>query len=516
MSTKDQWFSQSVTAFHGLPLPEKEIRLVGYAALISHYQLSTPLPWRLAAVGTRQKRYETENWRVFPKKYAPSETLAGHLTFALKYEEVDLAVLHRLFSVLEPEDIITLVRKEPTGRYSRRIWFFYEWLMGCTLDIPDATAGDYVDALNESLQYPGPVVMSKRHRVRDNLPGVQDFCPLIRRTAKLDAFRGMNFSEQAKAVLGKVHPDIISRAAAFLLLKDSRASYAIEGESPPRNRAERWGRAIGQAGEFDLTFDEFLRLQSLVIEDARFVQMGWRKQGGFVGVHDRFTQAPIPDHISARWQDIPQLMTGLIAANRKLARSAYDPVFTAALIAFGFVFIHPFEDGNGRIHRYLIHHVLSESHFAPRGIVFPVSAIILDRIDEYRRILESYSQPRLPLVEWQPTAKGNVEVLNETLDLYRFFDATLHAEFLYDCIRETVEKSLPEEVEYLARHDRMKMWLTGRFDMPDRVIELLITFLRQGRGKLSKRALEKEFSELREHEVEQIEGAYEEIFASTL
>jgi hypothetical protein len=57
------------------------------------------------------------------------------------------------------------------------------------------------------------------------------------------------------------------------LLKDSKASYAIEGETPPENRAERWGKAIGQAGQKDLTKDELLRLQKAVIKDRRFVDM---------------------------------------------------------------------------------------------------------------------------------------------------------------------------------------------------------------------------------------------------
>ena len=30
-----------------------------------------------------------------------------------------------------------------------------------------------------------------------------------------------------------------------------------------------------------------------------------------------------------------------------------DPIVAAAVLAFGFVYVHPFEDGNGRIHRYL-------------------------------------------------------------------------------------------------------------------------------------------------------------------
>ena len=118
-------------------------------------------------------------------------------------------------------------------------------------------------------------------------------------------------------------------------------------------------------------------------------------------------------------------------------------MIAAAVLAFGFVFVHPFEDGNGRIHRYLIHHVLAARGFNPPGVVFPVSATILDRIDEYRKVLESYSQRLLPLIKWKPTKDGNVEVLNDTADFYRYFDATPQAEFLYSCVRKTVEEDLP-------------------------------------------------------------------------
>ena len=75
----------------------------------------------------------------------------------------------------------------------------------------------------------------------------------------------------------------------------------------------------------------------------------------------------------------------MIATDTRLREGGIiDPVVAAAMIAFGFVFIHPFVDGNGRIHRYLIHHVLAERGFAPKGIVFPVSAVILERIDDVR------------------------------------------------------------------------------------------------------------------------------------
>ncbi|MDZ4323342.1 MAG: Fic family protein, partial [Alphaproteobacteria bacterium] len=298
----------------------------------------------------------------------------------------------------------------------------------------------------------------------------------------------------------------------FLLLKDSRASFAIEGERPGKNRAERWGRAISQAGFYPLTLEELLRLQRIVIEDKRFVPMGLRQEGGFVGAHERLTGTPLPDHISAKWQELPRLMKGLLDAYGRFQENGFDAVVLAAMIAFGFVFIHPFADGNGRIQRYLIHHVLAEHGFTPKGIVFPVSAVILERIDDYRRVLESYSRPRLEFIEWHSTKKGNIEVTNETINLYRYFDATHFAEFLYECVHQTVEKTLPEEISYLEQYDAMKTAINERFDMPDYLADLLIRFLQQNNGTLSKRAREKEFSELSDKECQTLEALYKEIF----
>jgi Fic family protein len=88
-----------------------------------------------------------------------------------------------------------------------------------------------------------------------------------------------------------------------------------------------------------------------VIGDARFIQLGLRDAGGFIGEHDRDSRAPIPDHISARADDLKSLIEGMVAFDRGPALNL-DPVIAAAVLAFGFVYVHPFADGNGRIHRY--------------------------------------------------------------------------------------------------------------------------------------------------------------------
>lgn len=503
-------FSGPVTVFQERRLPEIATP-AGYAALIDAYALVVPLPRTLAAIGEHHRITVRDGWRIMTPRHAPPATLDGHLTFALKYEGLDLAVLKRLFLATGPAAIENLVRNKPTGTYARRLWCLYEWLTGSRLDLPDATAGRYVPVVDPSQQYASAGDTASRYRVRNNLPGTPDFCPLVFRTDALEHFAALNLPRRAREIVATVPRDILARTAAFLLLKDSRSSYAIEGERPPQDRIQRWGRAIGEAGRRPLDAEELLRLQRIVIGDARFVRLGLRDEGGFIGEHDRETRLPLPDHVSARPEDLPGLITGMVAFDRGPAQTL-DAVVAAAVLAFGFVYVHPFEDGNGRLHRYLIHHILAERGFNPPGVVFPVSAAILEQIDGYRSVLESYSRRLMPVINWEPTDSFNVRVLNDTGDFYRFFDATPHAEFLYACVQKTVDEDLPHETDFLKRYDQFRRTIDAILDMPDRTLDLLFRFLQQNDGQLSRRAREREFAALTDREAERIAEAYRAIF----
>lgn len=180
--------SERVSVFHGFPVLEPEALFAGYAALIQCHRLAVPAPDRLCATGSKRRKRESGRWQLFAPRYQPEDTLKGHLTFALKYEGLDLMVLESLFKGIDSREIVNLVKEEPTGRYSRRIWFLYEWLTGEHLDLDDATQGNYVPLVNDRLQYAAVPRDSRRHRVRNNLPGTREFCPLIRRTETLDRF----------------------------------------------------------------------------------------------------------------------------------------------------------------------------------------------------------------------------------------------------------------------------------------------------------------------------------------
>ncbi|MBL4561709.1 MAG: Fic family protein [Labilibaculum sp.] len=508
-------FSQKETVFHGRELPEEGF-LIGYALIINiignEINKSIPLPELLAIATEKHQRYNSNNWQVFTIRHKPKDNLISHLIFAIKYEGIDLFIIKNLFQLMGKDPVLKMINEEPTSQYTRRIWFLYEWLMKTELDVPNLKAGTYIEIVNSKFQYTGSVRNSTRHRIKNNLPGVPEYCPMIRRTAKLDRFINENLSEQIEKGLNKHDKELVRRTAAFLLLKDSKASFAIEGEYPPNLRARNWGKIIGQAGKVKLTISEIERLQDVVIGSKKLKNMGLRKEEGFIGEHDRDTFSPIPDHISAKANDLPILLKGLIDTDNLLEQKSYDTVLIATTIAFGFVFIHPLSDGNGRIHRYIIHHILAELGYTKRDMIFPVSTAILERISDYRDVLESYSHPRLDLIKWEETQNHNVKVLNETIDLYRYFDLTKQAEFLYECIEETIKTIIPDELDYIRKYDLLNNYINNKVTLSDNNVDLLIKFLVQNNGKLSKKRRLNEFDELSNDEIALIEEYYNEIF----
>ena len=106
------------------------------------------------------------------------------------------------------------------------------------------------------------------------------------------------------------------------------------------------------------------------------------------------------------------------------------------------------------------------------------------------------------VVKWEPTDRGNISVQNDTADFYRFFDTTPHAEFLCDCVRQAIEKELPEETDFLLSYDEFRIKVQSIADMPEKTLNLLFRFLSLNQGRLSKRAREKEFASLSPDEVE--------------
>ena len=210
--------------------------------------------------------------------------------------------------------------------------------------------------------------------------------------------------------------------------------------------------------------------------------------------------------VAPKPEDVPELMGGWMATAKRLEGTGIDSISFAAALSFGFVFIHPFEDGNGRIHRFLIHHVLTRSGFTPKGIIFPVSAVMLRDMAGYDEVLRRYSSSILPFVDYSLDASGRMTVHNETAYLYRYWDATSFAEYLYGCVNETIKRDLKEELGFLSVFDEAMRRAAEVVDMPDRRASLLVRMILQNGGTLSKTKRPK-FPELSDDEIGTIEAA---------
>jgi len=197
------------------------------------------------------------------------------------------------------------------------------------------------------------------------------------------------------------------------------------------------------------------------------------------------------------------LMSGFMEALKLLLNSEADPVITAAVIGFGFVFLHPFEDGNGRLHRYLLHHVLAKRGFSPEGLIFPVSAIMYKNQRQYDSMLESFSQKLLPFIKYQFDENGEMTVLNDTADFYRFVNFTMIAEELYSIVETTLKTELIPELDYLMALDRARKKMRNIVDMPEAKTLKFIAFVQQNNGTLPLRRRD-EFSELSDEEIKRL------------
>ncbi|MCX6075644.1 MAG: Fic family protein [Campylobacterales bacterium] len=482
--------------------------------MIHNFEMNVPLR-QLCCVSEKRLAFQTiqsAKWLIFDAQLMVKDTPFSHLEFALKHEYLDLLVLKKILERFLVEDISQSISVNLKGILSKKIWFLYEFLLKTQLPLQDLPAGKYDNILDEKKYIVNRnYIKSKRHKVNNNLLGTQNFCPIIKRTKKLQSYLDANLSNEISNVIGKVSKALVRRAASFLLLSDSKASFEIEGERPPKNRIENWGKIINEAGKTALSINEIQRLHAILLEDSRFIKIGLRDEEVFLGDRDR-ENYPIPEFIGANSKDLSNLMHDWIDLETKLTHDEMDPILQAVIIAFAFVYIHPLEDGNGRIHRYLIHHVLANRNFYPKGMIFPISNVILDEIETYRDILVSHTEPLMSLIEWEATDTGNVKILNDTDNLYRFFDCTLSCEFIYGCVEKTIKETLPDELKYLSSFDKAYEAINEIIEMPDNKIKSLITFILQNDIKLSKIKKDKFYPQITAQEIKKIEDIIRENF----
>ncbi|MDR0779709.1 MAG: Fic family protein [Pseudomonadales bacterium] len=499
---------------------------IGYSHLINHYRLDAlPLTQEASyAPGIQRRASRQQGGRLltlFPAKYWPQEGFVAHLQFALRYEGINLEVLALLFARLGKQELQQLqqwLSANPESRYARTACHLYEWLTQQPLSIDDPVSprARYVQLADPQLQLAFPRgEKHSRFRVQHNLPGTRDFCPLIRLTPYLQGMMAADLQGLTATTLARYDQDLLRRAAAYLYLKETQSSFEVEREKPSPQKAQRFANLLRQTDTHSaLTEERLVALQQTIV-DPRFHEFTWRGIQNWVG-KDLSYRKQI-DFVPPRPSDVPALMGGLLAlaqqfqAQERQAQALHpqlggtrknpDPVLMAAAIAFGFIYIHPFEDGNGRIHRYLIHDVLAKAGFTPRGIVLPVSAVILANLDDYIAALEQFSQPLNQRTDFDPSQPAFPATGNDAI-YFRYPDLTAQAEFLYKALERTVTQDLEQEINFLLGFDRANMLLNDLLDWPGHSRELFIRLVHENGGSLSANKRKSHFAWLQDEELQ--------------
>ena len=503
---------------------------------MAHYglELVMPLPV-LSRIGGRRSTQVVDGitTETFVETMRPSASLRGHLTFHLKHEVPHLELLARLFALVDPQELVEWIEDEPSGQYAKRAGFLFEWLTGRELALRVEPAGGYVnviDALKLVAASPDRAVPNRRWRVRDNLPGTPAFCPMVRQSPEAQQAIALDVPGLLQQLASEFGEDVLMRSAVWMTLRESKSSFAIEGEADQSDRIARFADVLARrTGHGDGPLDQatLAQLQSEILgKRTTLQQFGVRQSPVFVGEVVRFQE--VVHYVAPPAQDMHAMLQGLATfLERTQGQSA---VMRSAVAAFGFVYIHPLADGNGRVHRFLINDILRRDGAVQDPIILPISSLITSDQAErraYDRILDEISRPLMSALagqyefapihqSWPDGIRSNFVCHGDDVarPAWRYLDLTRHVIYLSDVLERTIRQDMREESRYLRSHAQARAAIKDVVEMPDAQIDRVIRSVQANLGQLT-HALSKEIPLLSEPGVwDDIVRAIEAAFVS--
>lgn len=494
--------------------------MIGYEFLLSRIPLRMPPLRRPAMVRPVTRVEEMPDLLAVPRQVAPAAdaSILDHVLFALKHETIQLAVLHEALKLVPGAELARALAAQRTGGYLRKAAYLWEKANGQALPLPwDSTGGNYLDLFDRDAYYSGPLwERSPKYRVNFNGIGPYEFCPVVRRDAALER-RGREVLERLRAwVSDPANAAVLDRVMSWAYLSETRNSYAIENEAPAPDKERAFLGAMQHLRERRVLDEDYLvELQNVVITtdlklERKFRdRQNWLQRGGHGALAVRYVPPP-PEALAP-------LMTGLL----RMANATHGdvpPLVKAALVSFGFVFVHPFIDGNGRVSRLLAHHSLNCDGALPavgdNPAILPLSVAMKRNEQGYLAALEAFSKPARQL--WDVTYIAENDFVFEFKSspmVYAHWHADAAAAFVTGCAELALEQSLIDETRFMHAYDRAQGQIDREFDLPDRTINLLIQWIRQNDGRLPERRRNApELLLLKPQQIERIEAIVADCF----
>ena len=449
------------------------------------------------------------------------ETIPEHIETAIKHQGIRLSYLVPIFKVINKQELEDYIRARPSSEIRRCIWYLYEWLTSDRLEVPDSDVA-YTKLADEKHYFTrSSGIRDKRTRVENNLLGNINFCPMIRKTPTVKSWVKKNLMKMAiarlQALSTLVDTEVLGRSVSYLYTKETKSSTEIEKEDSREEKTKKFFRVLKNSGTMPLDKSRLLFVQNQIVNGS-FKDTDYRNAEIYVG-ETRLTSAGTDEdihYIGPKAEQVPSMMKGLLSMHDTLMIDNELPAMMhAAIVSFGLVYIHPFSDGNGRTHRYLIHDVIKSRGQEGQDFIIPVSSAILQNQQEYDKVLEVLSRPIMAMIDYELTDQNSVIINNDLNYMYRYPDLTAHVEFLYRMMDMAINVDLLEEVFVILKFDGIKAVINGTFDMPNKQLDLLVQMLSANDGKVGKKKRKLFYDWISEEEVQQVEAAASEIIART-
>jgi hypothetical protein len=486
--------------------------VIGYEYLLSQIGMPMMPPQQPARVKPVTRVEAMPDMLAIPKHVAPSDdSLLSHVLFALRYETIQMSVLEQALRLVTLSDLVAALHRQPQGGYLRRAAYLWEKANSKLIPLEqETTGGNYLEMFDPKKYYTGQVwERSQKYRVVFNGIGPYEYCPVVKRDLALEN-AGEAVLTQLRDWAGDANnAELLDRVMSWAYLSETRDSYAIENEIPSPDKEQAFLQAMARLQDKTPLSEAYLvELQNTVISNpikAEFQfrsEQNWLQRGGRGATAVRYVPPP------------PDSMLTLMSGFMRMANAQDDvpPFIKAALVSFGFVLIHPFMDGNGRLSRLLAHHTLHVKGVLPdiKGspAILPLSVAMKKNEKGYMVALESFSQ--LARTLWDVThISGSDFVFNfkSSASIYAHWSGQKAAEYVTACAGEALAQSLIEEAAYLENYDQALAKIDAACDLPNKTVNLLIQWIQQNGGHMpARRKNAPELLALRPGQLQKIEA----------
>lgn len=462
---------------------------------------------RLAAV--RRVERLVEGALLVPTNLAPRDDFLGHAAFAIKYEGVRLDYLAVALRRVPGAELAAQFALTPNGTYVRKLCFLWEVFNKRELKGADTSAisAGYAKLFDPGLYVVGVSRRNARWRIDFNGLGDVSFCPVVRKTAALQRLVQHDVLADARAFSKSIGLGMLERALSWAYLSETEGSFAIEGESPSQDKAALFANLLKRAhDQRPLTEEYLVELQNAALTNPYDRAMSFRT--GQNRLQGDATGAVGVTYVPPRPALCDELMQQLMVLANTPAQGI-DPLIQAAVVSFAFVFIHPFMDGNGRLSRFLIHHVLGQSRSLPEGFLLPVSVAMKKHEEQYLQALKSFSKPARELcrVTWSGDERFHYAWHADEDIWFRYMDLTAGVVFTLEMARAALDIHLRREVEFLGLFDDVAREINARHDLRNSDLATLIVTTYQNGGVLSKSRRKRFAERVQAHVLDAIEKA---------